>query len=249
MYDDPAKEWFRKRFENVDCLKVVLTGVAISLIGIILFNWDFRGLIRGIFSYVENNPRAAGVFVTLLTAVAAYKQLSLLNKKRYINAINQERIQWINDLRKTFNNYLSNLREIHSDKYTTREVQKKIDENASYIYLLTNPKEEHVKRLYELIDTFSKANSINKLNYLNNDKKYGYNFLGINKRIEATEIIMQIILKTEWKIIKEETKKGKEKSEGIKKRYIKNTTASIKKTSNLPKIEEDIEHERSENAQ
>ncbi|RKD71376.1 hypothetical protein ATL39_2772 [Sinobaca qinghaiensis] len=167
-------------------------------------------------SSVLLEPNEAGAIMTpiiaALIAYIAYDRLNALHSQRYIESINLERREWLNRLRTTCKEYYVLAENLYNNPNLIlpskkKEMENQLNEKRIYLKLLTNPKEEHVKALHNIMEKIS-VNNINKSNNCccNNCKKSS-NVEEFLKQLEST---IQIILKTEWSIIKEETRKGRE---------------------------------------
>ncbi|MBM7696916.1 hypothetical protein JOD44_002056 [Salimicrobium jeotgali] len=168
---------------------------------------------------VPLSPRGAGALITgLVAAIATYiafDRLDAYHSQRYIESINTERREWLNNLRITCKDYYFLAENLYTNSNVMpscekRKIENQLHEKIIYLKLLTNPKEEHVKVLHkltkEIYDNVKNKNKAEKENNCNNSSGDD-NIKTLFNQLETT---MQIILKTEWSIIKQETKKGEE---------------------------------------
>lgn len=187
-------------------------------------------IIPRIFNYSTLlEPRGAGAIITALVAAVAayiaYDRLEAYHSQRYIESINTERREWLNTLRVTCKEYYSLAETLYDNPNSMsslkqRKLEGQLSEKIIYLKLLTNPKEEHIKVLHKLMEE-PPVNRMNE-NNVENNVNCGSDFDKQKKRIvkkwlKHIESTMQIILKTEWSIIKEETNRGRE-LEGIEKK-------------------------------
>lgn len=166
-------------------------------------------------AYINGIFTAAGIVGTvIIAALTLYKTTSSERKRRFIDAISMQRIEWINNLRKLFVDYDEVLSSIHASFI---EIEAQNDESIS-VDMYIKLKEDNVKLLsiQNNIELFLNPNEFFS-------KKLSFNFEVIIKMIEddvfgmlVSEVrtiiyfIEQVILKSEWKRIKAETKKGRQ---------------------------------------
>lgn len=154
-----------------------------------------------------------------ITKELGEKNLKALEQRRYIDAISAERIKWINTMRDRFSEYIK-LVHMQMNDFSEWKSQGDagIDESElrkrffdityvnNQINLLLNQTEPIVKKIVEIQSTqtieLGSPKDISKFNYqkhqeMTNDLSYLY----------------QIVLKAEWKRVKEENKNGAELSE------------------------------------
>ena len=154
-----------------------------------------------------------------LTKELGEKNLKALEQRRYIDAISAERIKWINTMRDRFSEYIK-LVHMQMNDFSEWKSQGDADIDESelrkrffdityinnQINLLLNQTEPIVKKIVEIQSTLTielgSPKDISKYNYqkhqeMTNDLSYLY----------------QIVLKAEWKRVKEENKNGAELSE------------------------------------
>lgn len=154
-----------------------------------------------------------------LTKELGEKNLKALEQRRYIDAISAERIKWINTMRDRFSEYIK-LVHMQMNDFSEWKSQGDADIDESelrkrffdityinnQINLLLNQTEPIVKKIVEIQSTLTielgSPKDLSKYNYqkhqeMTNDLSYLY----------------QIVLKAEWKRVKEENKNGAELSE------------------------------------
>ncbi|MGN4739077.1 hypothetical protein [Bacillus cereus group sp. MYBK227-1] len=151
------------------------------------------------------------------------KNLKALEQKRYIDAISAERVKWINDMRDRFSEYLKlahiQMNDLDKLKFdilakgkTDPEVKKSALELrdryfeivyvSNYIFLLLNPKEPVTEKLIGLHEEITTALNIKNIDAF----KYG----DWEQVVIDASYFHQLILKAEWKRVKEENKIGEE---------------------------------------
>ncbi|MED1093943.1 hypothetical protein [Bacillus paramycoides] len=151
------------------------------------------------------------------------KNLKALEQKRYIDAISAERVKWINDMRDRFSEYLklahiqmNDLDKLKFDILAKGETHPEVKKSAlelrdryfeivyvsNYIFLLLNPKEPVTEKLIGLHEEITTALNIKNINAF----KYG----DCEQVVKDSSYFHQVILKAEWKRVKEENKKGEE---------------------------------------
>lgn len=170
-------------------------------------------------------------FGAIAAVLVASQKLTSLRKQRFIESINMERRKWLNELRTSFNEYFAvaekiakfeNGKEsIEDEKWLKSELSK----TDNYIRLLINPTEPHLIILINLMSNHPFDDDFNKHSFYKNLSKHDW--------FKLLEIIMQVVLKTEWKIIKIETKDGKEVNETYKARIMEQTTNKIFKNTDF----------------
>lgn len=158
-----------------------------------------------------------------LTKELGEKNLKALEHRRYIDAISQERIKWINNMRDKFSEYLklahiqmSDLHKLKVDIHFKGPNHEEVKKSAlelrdryfeivyvsNYIFLLLNPKEPVTEKLIGLHEEITKA-----LNIQNVD---AFKYKDWEQVVKDSSYFHQVILKAEWKRVKEENKKGEE---------------------------------------
>lgn len=105
----------------------------------------------------ENAPAYMTAIVAMIGIFVAISRLRALHQQRYMTSINEERVRWLNEIRKKFNRYSSLLSQLYIQKNTKRymEIEDELYELASYIRLLTTPREYPVKILLEFMNPFT----------------------------------------------------------------------------------------------
>lgn len=155
---------------------------------------------------------------------------SLLNwinsrKVNYINSINSERRSWMANIRSSFIKQLEVSYKIYLKRsngdlsaFAIKGTEKWLTLYAlqNETYLLLNPTESIVEHLIKLYDDLKSILFTAEID----EKEF------INKHNEIV-LTQQIILKTEWKIIKKETRKGKEISKEAKHKILLETAKDI----------------------
>ncbi|AJK64973.1 hypothetical protein KHU1_1006 [Bacillus amyloliquefaciens KHG19] len=156
----------------------------------------------------------AAIIALLGTGISAYISYRSSRRTTLIETISAQRIQWVNRLRDKFvefnkliNEFSYSIYESVEKKYvTTFDYKTKFHDLravGNHISLLLNPNENYSEEL---------SNEIKKMFdiLLEQDAYKVELYQNCYSRIE---LIQQVILKAEWKRIKEETKKGRELTE------------------------------------
>ncbi|MCU5717557.1 hypothetical protein OCB69_20925 [Bacillus cereus] len=154
-----------------------------------------------------------------ITKELGEKNIKALEQRRYIDAISAERIKWINTMRDRFSEYI---KLVHLQMNDFLEWQSQgdagIDENElrkrffdityvnNQINLLVNQTEPIVREMLNIqsiqTEELGSPKDLSKFNY--------------QKHQEMTDdlsYLYQVVLKAEWKRVKEENKKGEEISD------------------------------------
>ncbi|MGE6598002.1 hypothetical protein [Bacillus proteolyticus] len=137
------------------------------------------------------------------------KNLKSLEQKRYIDAISVERIKWINTMRDNFSDFLklANVIQLQAQRYKTidkeqyRERYTEITYKYNHIFLLLNQSElvsREIMSLQRMVLDALHENNVSKFNFENH----------INMMWELG-FKYQVVLKSEWKRVKEENKMAK----------------------------------------
>ncbi|WP_227494786.1 hypothetical protein [Bacillus mycoides] len=157
-----------------------------------------------------------------LTKELGEKNLKALEQRRYIDAISNERVKWINTMRDKFSEYLKLVHAQMNDFYklqiqvTGRTNKDELIENVNelrersfeityvnnYIGLLLNPKEPFTEKLIGLQEEITKALFLSNVE--------GFKYEHLEQLVKDLSYFYQVILKAEWKRVKEENKKGEE---------------------------------------
>lgn len=154
-----------------------------------------------------------GVFITV------FRSSKTAKKQLLVQTISEERIKWINALRDDFVEFNKNLAMYEEIDPNTRQnslVEERKERYESLlssidkIILMLNPTEYYMKYLIMKVNELAQVKSTLQGNY---DLDAFY-----NSRSDMIDL-QQIILKSEWRRVKEESKNGKE--------------LSTKKTNNL----------------
>ncbi len=154
-----------------------------------------------------------------LTKELGEKNLKALEQRRYIDAISTERIKWINTMRDKFSEFIKlSYLQMSDYSYWKNKLPEKIDGNAEkelinrfydityasiQISLLLNPKEIISDRIDNLQNVIkSKLNSTHDIK--------NFEFKELATLAEELMYLHQVVLKSEWKRVKEENKIGEE---------------------------------------
>lgn len=142
-----------------------------------------------------------GVLATLIIAI-----YNLKNSKgdRYIDSINAERVKWINKIRELFSEYdkiafLMGENITYNDIRGNSELSKELIYLNNHIELFLNPTEVITKEVIKLQDSITE-----------NARSGTANIKQLQEQLYNLHYLQQVILKSEWKRVKKETKKGRE---------------------------------------
>lgn len=167
-----------------------------------------------------------------ITKELGEKNLKALEQRRYIDAISVERIKWINEMREKSSEFLkvthlqsndflrwrnADIKEIKQDMLMERSAE--IASLCNQINLLLNPTDFISKELIVL------QNEVSVL--LSNSKLSEFDFEKLKEKIIDIGYLYQVIIRTEWKRIKEENKDGTELSEERMNKLYFNTAKKI----------------------
>lgn len=146
-----------------------------------------------------------------ITKELGEKNLKALEQRRYIDAISQERIKWINTVRDAFSEY-NKVAYIQMNLLTDKRMgvdSKHKPQLTELIYwhnhveLFLNPVEPITKKFVEIKEKTTKA-----LHTKTPFKEIDYDEVG--SWLTDLHFLQQLILKAEWKRVKEENNLGKE---------------------------------------
>lgn len=157
---------------------------------------------------------SAALIALLGTIYTAVQSAKSSGKQRLIEIVTAQRTEWINMLRNSFSEYselLKTLQKMRRDHERSKpfgslfdigETEYKLAFLQSRIDLLLNPSEEINKKYIE------KRNDITC--YVLADKKGRFSFDEFDNIMVQVRFLEQVILKSEWKRLKIETRRGKE---------------------------------------
>ncbi|EEL42579.1 Viral A-type inclusion protein [Bacillus cereus Rock3-42] len=150
-----------------------------------------------------------------ITKELGEKNLKALEQRRYIDAISSERVKWINTMRDRFSEYLKltyiqmhdmNMRKKgDNDKVDEKQLIERLSEItyiSNHITLLLNPTEPISEQLIAL------QSKVHSSLLIGPPSDFDYN------KVEELGLDLayfhQVVLKAEWKRVKEENKEGEE---------------------------------------
>lgn len=210
----------------------------ISLVGVIctvcvtaLNNINTNKLTKELGEKTRNLTKELGEQTHKLTKELGEKNLKALEQRRYIDAICAERVKWINSLRDKFSDFLKNVNLQMIDVYKLKSGNSKVDENkmserlgevmylGNHIFLLLNPTEPICKKIRIL--QFQIGKCLEKFNGSDSDRQK------LNDLVDQLSFFYQVVLKAEWKRVKEENKKGEEIDQETMKKIYKETSENI----------------------
>ncbi|MDA2452012.1 hypothetical protein PDN63_26910 [Bacillus cereus] len=167
---------------------------------------------------------------TRITKELGEKNLESLEQKRYIDAISAERVKWINIMRDRFSEFIklthlqmegfnywkamgfekldenSEKDEIELKEYVSKELRERFYEITYVdvqITLLLNPKETISNKMMQLQHEIK--SELNSTHYISE-----FNFNEQADLLAELIYLQQVVLKSEWKRVKEENKIGEE---------------------------------------
>ncbi|MDZ4607580.1 hypothetical protein ORM91_11875 [Bacillus cereus] len=161
----------------------------------------------------------SGAVATVVIGVLGYIVKIVLNmadneiskEQRFIETINAERVKWINTLRDTFSEYnkiayiqLNVLSDLQFKGASTYESElKQLIYLHNHIDLFLNPAESITKKFCDIKNIVTKD--------LHSDTpNQNVNYGNVGLLLEDLHFLQQVILKSEWKRVKEENMIGKE---------------------------------------
>ncbi|MDZ4610963.1 hypothetical protein ORM66_00485 [Bacillus cereus] len=162
-----------------------------------------------------------------ITKELGEKNLKALEQRRYIDAISIERVKWINNLRDNFSDFLKNVnlqlgdilklineKQKNNEDFKLESDKQKVDKDkmrerlgeimyvGNHNFLLLNPTEPICKKIRKLqLQIFESLEKFNGSEF--DDEK-------VRKLVDELSFCYQVVLKAEWKRVKEENKEGKE---------------------------------------
>ncbi|MDA1650987.1 hypothetical protein [Bacillus cereus group sp. TH160LC] len=159
------------------------------------------------------------------------KNLKALEQRRYIDAICTERVKWINSLQEKFSDFLKNVNLLMIDVYRLKSGNLEVDKDkmserlgevmylGNHIFLLLNPTEPICKEIRVLQVQICKC--LENFKGSDSDKKK------LDDLVDKLSFFYQVVLKVEWKRVKEENKKGEEIDRETMKKIYKETSKNI----------------------
>lgn len=143
------------------------------------------------------------------------KNIETLEKRRFIDAISMQRIEWINKLRDKFVEFISICTDLGmlTDPDISQRVKNTDSEYKEKVILLAAIRAD-IEFLLNPTEFFSIKLNQDILKIINTvDKRDQSVFNTYMSNLQIIIFIGQVILKSEWKRIKEETEKGRELDE------------------------------------
>ncbi|PEJ40078.1 hypothetical protein CN889_18195 [Bacillus wiedmannii] len=152
-----------------------------------------------------------------ITKELGEKNLKALEQRRYIDAISAERIKWINNMRDNFSEFIkiahiqmNDMSKLKSGKGDVGEAIMRerfheltyIRNNISFLLNPTEPVSREIRSLQRTITLALRRGSIATFD----SKK-------VKESARELGYLFQVVLKAEWKRVKEENKKGEEISD------------------------------------
>ncbi|PDZ57811.1 hypothetical protein [Bacillus thuringiensis] len=153
----------------------------------------------------------AAIIAAIISLFMNRRNNQIAKEERFIDTISAERVKWVNSIRDVFSEYnkcayiqknrLNNLKQKRAVK--GRSQLSEIIYHNNHIELYLNPVEPITKKLLELQNKIS-------LTLHTEIPVPDFNYDEVEIWLEDLHFLQQIILKSEWKRIKEENKKGSE---------------------------------------
>lgn len=156
-----------------------------------------------------------GILAAIINVVLNLRNIRISKEERFIDTINAERVKWINTVRDAFSEYLKltniQMNDFHKwqndgvEDSELKEIRKRsfdITYSNNQIYLLLNHTEPVIKKLLELQKDIT--------NVLCRNNITGFSSVQITNWAEDVGYLQQVILKAEWRRVKEENKIGTE---------------------------------------
>ncbi|MBL4978722.1 hypothetical protein [Bacillus halotolerans] len=153
----------------------------------------------------------SAIIALLGTGVSAYFSWKATNRKTLIDTISAQRIEWVNQLRDKFVQFNKLVKDQSYTMLKLRNetpmveselIEKVHNLNAAinHIELLLNPNEFYAKKLTDRLK--------DAVHIIFDDEEFIVE--DFRDCVDDIGLIQQVILKAEWKRIKEETKRGRE---------------------------------------
>lgn len=161
--------------------------------------------------YIAYKNRKSSIEIGRLSAETSKKigelNIGELEKRRFIDTISGQRIDWINKLRDTFVEY-NKLSHTYSMYVFSKQNKSDFDYGGMYQEIIAV--KNHIELLLNPEELFSE-NLIKLLNQLIDSlHSHDFNMEKYKENKEVISYIQQVILKSEWKRIKVETEKGRQ---------------------------------------
>ncbi|SEB27557.1 hypothetical protein [Paenibacillus sp. 276b] len=147
----------------------------------------------------------ASLTAALCTLLTLWQLNSSQGKQRLIETVTKQRIEWINKIRLCFSEYSELMERIPVERTTDNkigELQFKLSYLCTHIDMLLNPKEIVTQRYIEKRDQIKR--------YLWDDYSKEYSPVEYYSMMQDLQYLQQVILKSEWKRLKRESRSGKE---------------------------------------
>jgi hypothetical protein len=148
----------------------------------------------------------------IITITLGISNLVLGKSNRFIGTVNNERVKWINKIRELFSEF--NQKAYILGRKIDQDLFKELDESElmstivhlnNNIQLYLNPTEVLTKKLIRIQEEIVRLFLQSEIN--------GFNYSAIEGRLLDLHFIQQVILKSEWKRIKQENLEGEEVSD------------------------------------
>ncbi|MCW1239237.1 hypothetical protein [Bacillus pretiosus] len=149
-----------------------------------------------------------------ITKEIGEKNLKSAEQNRYIDAISQERVKWINIMRDKFSEYVKISNFLMNDMNKLKHGKGDVNDSlmreryheltyiSNNIYFLLNPTEPVSKEIRKLQGTINSQLRRGKISEFDSDQ--------MRELAQDLAYLFQVVLKSEWKRVKEENKKGEE---------------------------------------
>ncbi|MFH7833845.1 hypothetical protein [Bacillus luti] len=156
-----------------------------------------------------------GIVAAIVNVFLNWKNNKVSKEKRFIDTISTERVKWINDLRDNFSEFLKlvhmqaadfdrikslGIDSINRDELRNRSIEISYLKNRIHLYL--NPTEIITKKLIEHLEDIADVLCTFDIN--------AFDFDQVDDLVQNLGYLQQVILKSEWRRVKEENEKGKE---------------------------------------
>lgn len=176
----------------------------------------------------------AAVVALVSSIVTTYFTSMTQNKQRIIGAITTQRIEWINSVRGVFTEFLSIIHILVAKEpifKSKAELLRSSDWEQyiilkSKLFLYLNPREDVYKNIEKLEYSIR--------TYFTNDREQ-QSMKNLYTDLKFLEQEFQIVLKSEWKVVKQETRKGRELTYMEKEKIFEEAKQTIgDKQKNIP---------------
>lgn len=156
-----------------------------------------------------------GILAAIINVILNLRNIRISKEERFIDTISVERVKWINNVRDAFSNYLKltniQMNDFHQLQLEDKEIAEgdeirkrsfEITYSKNHIFLLTNQTEPVIKKLMELQQQMTAILCSNDISKFDIDQ--------VSDLADDVGYLQQVVLKAEWRRVKEENRIGTE---------------------------------------